>query len=455
MKETAKRQFLLLGMVLLAAFCLSMYGKHGNLIETALTEAVTQQTETASQDTLMEKVILENEQAKEAAPIQDEVSNPDIRVLICSDNYQGNYHSSLTIQATAPFSISYGNETETFEPGKPLTLDMESPYLQNGTAILTLQEEGVFELPLLKRSQECPSYEGSLSVEKREEGLLLINTLPLETYLCYVVPSEMPSSYPMEALKAQAICARCYARRQIDGDRLAEFGADLDDSVSFQVYNNIGATDESRKAVAETAGIVMMEDGEIENALYYSTSCGIRIEDDMSEEAVFCSFLSGSEPAYESEEPWYRWKTVFSLEYMNTLAEAAYPGQIGCISSVSIEKRSSNGCAELLTLSGDLGTVTIEGEYQIRKFLQTYGTTVSLQDGSDAPDVGMLPSGFFYITPVYEDQVLTGFDINGGGYGHGNGMSQNGAKHMAKDGKSCEEILKYYYGDGVELICTA
>ena len=65
-------------------------------------------------------------------------------------------------------------------------------------------------------------------MEKREEGLILINTLPLETYLCYVVPSEMPSSYPIEALKAQAVCARCYAMLQMENSRCEEFGADLD-----------------------------------------------------------------------------------------------------------------------------------------------------------------------------------------------------------------------------------
>ena len=53
----------------------------------------------------------------------------------------------------------------------------------------------------------------------------------------------------------------------------------------------------------------------------------------------------------------------------------------------------------------------------------------------------------------YQGGVLSGFLLNGGGYGHGDGMSQNGAKHLAEEGWSCQEILKYYYGDGVEIIC--
>lgn len=467
-----KRQIIVLVIVVLAAYCLSLYDENGRFYQTTENvvakqsaaagqtevprqESAPEQSETQEtkadmeQDELQRRMIQENKQAQAA-----QVSNPDIRVLICSDNYESEYHETLTVRATVPFTIAYGDTKEDFEAGEELSLDMESPYLQEGNATLTLLEEGVFQLPFLKRSQDCPSYEGSLSVEKREEGLLVVNTLPLETYLCYVVPSEMPSSYPMEALKAQAVCARGYAYRQIEGNRCEEFGADLDDSVSYQVYNNIQATAKARQAVEETKGLLMMENGEIEDALYYSTSCGIRIEDDMSEEAVFCSFISGDEPAYEEEEPWYRWETVFSMENMNALAENSYPGQIGTVASISVEKRSSSGRAEILKVTGDLGEVIVEGEYQIRKFLQPYNTTVYRQDGSEAPDVGLLPSAFFYVTPLYEGDTLSGFQLNGGGYGHGNGMSQNGAKHMAAAGKTYLEILKYYYGDGVELACA-
>lgn len=88
------------------------------------------------------------------------------------------------------------------QAGEQVELTMQSNEFLQGDLVFTLEEDGVFQLPYLKRAAECPSYEGSLHVEKREEGLILINTLPLETYLCYVVPSEMPSSYPIEALKS-------------------------------------------------------------------------------------------------------------------------------------------------------------------------------------------------------------------------------------------------------------
>ena len=72
---------------------------------------------------------------------------------------------------------------------------------------------------------------------------------------------------------------------------------------------------------------------------------------------------------------------------------------------------------------------------------------MTLQDGSDAPDLGMLPSAFFYLTPEYDGKKLKGYTLTGGGYGHGNGMSQNGAKHMAEAGYKCKDILRHYYAD--------
>ena len=64
-------------------------------------------------------------------------------------------------------------------------------------------------------SAGCLSYSGRLEIRPCEEGLLVINILPLEEYLKAVVPSEMPSAYEMEALKAQAVCARTYAWKQM------------------------------------------------------------------------------------------------------------------------------------------------------------------------------------------------------------------------------------------------
>lgn len=377
------------------------------------------------------------------------VDNPNIRVLICSDNYAGNYHDRVVLKCSGRYQVAYGGVTEEHGAEELVTIERGDPWLASGPVTLTpLEEGGSFSMPELQRACESPAYAGSFQVEEREEGLIVVNELPLESYLCSVVPSEMPSSYPMEALKAQAVCARTYARQQMNGSREAEFGADVDDSVSYQVYNNIGQNERTTQAVQETAGQAMRDaQGNLIDAWYFSTSCGLDLSQDFSEESVFCASMDTiSTKAYEKEEPWYRWKAAFSQEELTRLANLKEPG-FGTVTGMYVKDREKNGAIHTLVVQGEEKNMEIEGEYAVRKLLQTDQAGVTLQDGSQAPNVGMLPSAFFYLTPQNGTDGSGGYQLTGGGYGHGKGMSQNGAKHMAEAGKVCREILKYYYGD--------
>ena len=144
----------------------------------------------------------------------------------------------------------------------------------------------------LKRGYEDPLFEVTLRF-RGERGISCHQRAALEMYIRKVIPSEMPSSYPLEALKAQAVCARTYAVKQMEVLRMEDgIPADVDDSVSYQVYNNQPESERSRQAAEETRGQIMTENGELVDALYYSTSCGIRMDQDLSLEPVFASFLS-------------------------------------------------------------------------------------------------------------------------------------------------------------------
>ena len=393
----------------------------------------------------------ETEQEIQTEGIQITVpgGDPQVRVLICSDNYESEYHDRLTLQCSTDYTVSYGDITEEHKASEPVWFTLDDPWLSYGAVTLTAKDKnGTFTLPDLQRAQEAPAYEGKFIIEKKAEGLLVVNELPLETYLRYVVPSEMPADYPMEALKAQAICARTYAMKQIQGNRGEENGVDLDDSVSYQVYNNIKNNERTDQAVSETKGKVLMRDGDLIDALYYSTSCGIQLSDNPSDEAVFCSLLSTrDEKAYEKEEPWYRWSVSFSLEELTELVKTGWQEDFGAVTGMEVVSREPSGVIAALKISGEGGEFQVEGEYTIRKLLQTRNSPVTLQDGSTAPNLGMLPSAFFYLTPNYEKKVLTGYTLTGGGYGHGKGMSQNGAKHMADAGHKCADILRYYYAE--------
>ena len=180
-----------------------------------------------------------------------------------------------------------------------------------------------------------------------------------------------------------------------------------------------------------------MDENGLIDALYYSTSCGLDLHMDLSQETVFAAFLQTDQvKAYEADEPWYRWQTTLSMEKLPGVAE------------LSVQKRQESGAAWELCVTDTSGERDIvEGEYNIRRFLAGAAAAVTLQDGETMEGMELLPSAFFILQPQYEEGILTGYRILGGGYGHGSGMSQNGAKHMALEGLTCQEILQNYYAN--------
>lgn len=433
MNRRIRQQLVMLCMgVVFLMLILGLDKRYGESEKTAKEEEQTEQTREETETTESEV----------------QVENPQIRVLICSDNYEGNYHDRVVLQCSGAYQVAYADVVEEHGAEELVTIEPGDPWLASGAVTLTPLEEGAtFSMPELKRSYDSPVYHGTFQVEERSEGLLVVNEVPLETYLCSVVPSEMPANYPMEALKAQAVCARTYARKQMDGTRGDEFGVDVDDSVSYQVYNNIPQDERTNQAVRETAGKVITENEGLIDAWYFSTSCGLDLSQDFSEEAVFCaSMASADSSAYEKDEPWYRWSAYYSVEELTRLVGLQNP-DFGVVTGMYVKDRETNGAIKTLVLQSGQEEYAVEGEYAVRTLLKTDYAGVTLQDGSAAPNLGMLPSAFFYLTPVTEGEALMGYQLTGGGYGHGNGMSQNGAKHMAESGKNYQDILKYYYGE--------
>ena len=330
---------------------------------------------------------------------------------------------------------------------------------------ITVSAEGIIK--------EDNAYRGTIECYRNENGMVLINELPLEEYLYAVVPSEMPASYPSEALKAQAICARTYAYRYILHAGLPEVGAHVDDTTSYQVYHNIGENAATTTAVKETDGMLLTYEGEPAQNYYYSTSCGVGT-DDLRDEDNFRKFITSvDENDLESDEPWYRWTyTVSSLDPDGLLARiktryAASPQsvltktqgdyyvsepieELGHIYDISIAKRGAGGVADELLIASDTGTYKILAEYNIRSVLCDRTSEVIRQDGSIVVPTSILPSGFFVIETGKEKENVIGYTLVGGGYGHGVGMSQNGAKALGRAGADCSEILEFFFA-GCEL----
>lgn len=124
---------------------------------------------------------------------------------------------------------------------------------------------------------------------------------------------------------------------------------------------------------------------------------------------------------------------------------------IGRIRGIDVLERNAGGAITRLQIRGSRHTIEVSTEYNVRALLNVQGGSIRRQDGSKVDGSALLPSACMEITPLFDKKgELSGWRFRGGGYGHGVGLSQNGANGMAKQGKSFAEILHFFYTD-VEL----
>ena len=204
-------------------------------------------------------------------------------------------------------------------------------------------------------------YRGYLQAHRIGSNVVPVNVVHLEDYLLSVVPSEMPASWPLHALKAQAVAARSYAHTTIGVH--AEYGYDLCATVCCQVYLGIRQEDErSTQAVRATRGMVALHNGEIINAVYSSSSGGITDNsENVWQEAV--PYLRSVADPYDTTGR--EWSRTFTRTQLTHIAAANNAG-IGAVQSVRIEP-SQTGRVQRLILVGGSGQVALERE-AIRTF---------------------------------------------------------------------------------------
>ena len=161
---------------------------------------------------------------------------------------------------------SSGTVTITLENGKTYKTKNPLNFYAKGE-YLTLS-------PVRKGHTSSPRYRGVITIIPRGSNLRVINTLDIEKYLLQVVPSEMPKSFGVEALKVQAVAARTYAVSDILKGKYAQDGFHIKDTVESQVYNNQVENEEATRAIEETEGEIMTYDNMPIDAKYFSTSSG-------------------------------------------------------------------------------------------------------------------------------------------------------------------------------------
>ena len=290
----------------------------------------------------------------------------------------------------------------------------------------TLMEGAEPEMDWEKLLREASAVE--VSVYRTEEDQ--VETIPLEQYVVGVVSAEMPVEFEEEALKAQSLAARTFIVKQLLEEKQVGIlkGADVNDTEFHQVYKSEEELKEKwganfhknmnkiRKAVYETRGQILVYKGAPITASYFSTSNGFT-ENAENYWSSSVPYLKSVKSPWDLEAPRFITKTEMDLsEFEKKLGVKVEGTKIGEIISRTISNRVEKV---------RIGQKEFTGR-EIREKL-----------GLRSADFTWERSG---------DKII----ITTKGYGHGIGMSQYGANGMAKDGKTFEDIIKYYY-NGVEI----
>lgn len=278
------------------------------------------------------------------------------------------------------------------------------------------------------------SYPGSFEFIGTDAGIVAVNTVDVETYVRYVLPSEMPSTFDAEALKAQAVCARTFVYSQMKNTQYALYGANIDNTTAFQVYNASEIKQSTDEAVKATAGQVVSCGGSLITCYYFSTSAG-KTEDMEVWSSSTPDFIHKVE-SVDDNSPYYRWTSELDLSAYND-------PQYGTATGISVDKTSDSGYVLSLTINYGNKSQTFTAENDIRKALGHYQKKVTLNDGSVRENMSMIPSAFFSVSAGANGH----YTLSGGGFGHGIGFSQYGADKLAKAGSGYKDIIGYYYKD--------
>ncbi|KAA3659515.1 MAG: SpoIID/LytB domain-containing protein [Calditrichaeota bacterium] len=304
-------------------------------------------------------------------------------------------------------------------------------------------------------------YEGELLVFPGDKQRIdVVVRLPLEAYLCGVVPYEIGADAPKEALKAQAIAARSEALMALRSGLYKGTHYDLTSDVECQVFaGNSKRTAQSDSAVYDTRGLSLFCEDEPIHA-YYASNCGGHSEIienvwpdrprpatytqgnfdsetifsiDLSSEKLIYRWLMSSPDVYCNPEyykalpSWsrenFRWKKEFTTASLSM--QIAKHKDIGMVQEIKVLKRGVSGRISAIRFIGDSGYLDVNSELAIRQIWRP-----------------PLRSSCFFV-----DEQGGLFTILGAGWGHGVGMCQSGAIAQAHQGEAYDEILAHYYRD--------
>lgn len=388
-----------------------------------------------------------------------------------------------TSAASADFGSEYGlnfynavtgDVLYTSSPGESVTLlPSGSGYRADGKFsaenVEKLSIQSVNKTPITYNKS---AYRGYFLLERSGGSLSVVNIVAMNQYLYSVLGREMSPSFPLEALKAQAICAKNF----VLGESGRHSGYDVCATTHCQVYSGVSGEAERTIAAVDAVGDkVASYNGKIVPLYFFATSGGMT-EDVAnvwgSSIPYLVSVSDPFEPADRASR--YTWTTTLTGDDIGSrLASRGH--KIGAVTGIVVNETSASGRVTKLTFTGTDGTVTLSRE-SCRTAIGTdviYSQCFTVSGNGPSGGVvatgGALGGGRVLTANGIQDMagktILsaaglsefssgtatgTNFTFNGRGYGHGVGMSQWGALGMAEQGYGYEDILKHYF-TGIEI----
>ncbi len=349
-------------------------------------------------------------------PQNEMVEEPIIRVLI--DNLES--YKQVELRSKGVFNIIGGSFFAKSIERELKISAKDSILLVNGNSSETNTIEVYPSSPIIYNGIEYP---GIFRVVLTNGYIYLINILPLEQYLECVVPSEIPATWSMEVLKAQAITSRTYALYLMKYSKNRLF--DVYSSYRSQVYKGLkNLHPRSTRAVIDTRGLVITYKDEIIHAFFHATSGGF-IEDSSLLLGKSLPYLKPSLDNFSKFNYRSRWDTAIST---HKFSKIIFGSEDITIKEINIPYRLPSGSVKEVKIIG----TTKNGE-EISK-------TISVHKLRE-----LIPS---ILSPKFsvelKDKVIK---FRGYGWGHGVGLSQWGSKEMAEQGYNYREIIKFYFKD--------
>jgi stage II sporulation protein D len=251
-----------------------------------------------------------------------------------------------------------------------------------GRSIVVRGTGATSRLQLVSKPSSYDTYRGVLKLNLGSGSLNVVNHVPLDLYLRGVVPVEMSSAWPAEALKAQAIAARSYALRRLHP---TSGSFDLYDDTRSQVYHGSEGEKTTTNTIIRTSpGQILLAGSSVVNAFFFATAGGAT----ENNEYVFVSSSGGvgspvsylrgipdrrpDGTAWDAGAPYYAWKTsTVTRDQLSTMFRKDSRTNVGSLTRLDLTKRGVSGRLYRVTLYGSSGSKTVSADV-FRSVYNTY-----------------------------------------------------------------------------------